>query len=150
MAEGAAVASIVGTGFSVFGQLKQAKAQKEAAEAQGRAKQAQAFELLRRSEFNIDQLQEEAERFKAKQRTAFAASGVDVGSGVSLVQLEQLNRDLVEEVQVQREEALFKARALEAGADVDTRLAGDIERAGNLSAFGTTLAGAGSVLGRSK
>jgi len=145
MATGAAVAAVVGTGFSIFGQLKQAKAQKEAALAQADAKRAQAFELLERVEFNIDQLEEETEKFKGRQRAAFAASGVDVGSGVSLVQMEQVNRDLIEEIQAQREEARFKAAALEAGADVDTRLGGDISQAGRLGAIGTGLKGLSSA-----
>lgn len=147
MAEGAAAAAIVGTGFSIFSQIEEAKAQEEAALAQATAKEAQAVELLRRNEFNIDQLQREATRFKARQLGAVVASGATIDSSVSLLQLEQTNRDLFREISAQREEALFKARALRAGADIDTRLAGDIREAGNLRAIGTAIGGAGRLAG---
>ena len=79
---------------------------------------------------------------------AFAKAGVDVGSGVSLLQLEQVNQDLVEEISVQRQEAAFKAKALQAGADLDTRLAGDVRRAGDIRSIATGLTGIGSAAGR--
>jgi len=63
-----------------------------------------------------------------------------------LLQLEQTNRDLIEEIESQREEAEFKATILRSGANVDTRLAGDINRAGNFNAIGTGLAGLGNIL----
>lgn len=147
MATGAAIATGVGVGLSAFGQIEQARAQKKAAQAQADAKRLQAFEVLRRSEFNIDQLEEEARRFRGQQTTAFAKAGVDVGSGASLVQLEQLNRDLVDEIESQREEARFKAQALFEGADIDTRLSGDLQTAGQIRAVGTTLQGI-SLLGK--
>ncbi len=141
MATGAIAATAVSTGFGIMGQIEQSKAQEKAAIEQASAKRAQAQEMLRRNEFNIDQLEQETAQFKARQTAAFAASGVDISSGSSLVKLEQLNRDLIEETQAQQEEARFKAAALEAGADVDTRLGSDIRKAGELGAIATGFRG---------
>ena len=146
MAEAAAIAAVAGVGINILGQNAQAKAQERAALAQAEAKRLQAFEVLRRSEFNIDELEAEAKRFRGQQTAAFAKSGVDVGSGASLVQLEQLNRDLVEQVAVQREEADFKAKQLFAGADIDTKLSGDIRTAATFNMIGSGLQGV-SLLG---
>lgn len=148
MAEGAVAALAVGTAFDVFGSINEAKAQEDAAKADANAKRLQAQELLRRSEFNIDQLEAETERFRSSQVGAAAAGGIDVGSGATLIQLEQLNRDLQEEVAAQREEAEFRAAALNAGADVSLSLAGDIRRAGRLGAVASGLQGIGRIAGR--
>lgn len=146
--EGAAIATIAGTGISILGQRQQAKAQQLAALQQADAKRLQAQELLKRSEINVGFLKDEVAQFQAQQITAAAASGVDVGSGLTLVQLEKSNRMLAEQINIQRSEAEFKAEALLRGADIDTQLSGDIRKAGMFGMLGTGLSGAGQAAGQ--
>ena len=140
MATGAVVA---GAGLSIYSQIKSGQAQKEAAENQSALKRAQAQELLKRTEFNIDVLQEKAKVFRQAQVGAFAKSGVSIDSGVSLVQLEQLNADLADEVEIRRDEARFKADALFSDSLSDISLGEDLQTASFLGALGTGLSAFG-------
>lgn len=142
MAAGAAVA---GLGLQLYGQHKQSQQQAEAAEDQAAAKREQGIEILGRSEENIKRFRREGEKFKAQQVASFAASGVDVGSGVTLQQLEETNFLLAQNVADQRREAAFKAEQLFKGADINQDLAGDIRSAGGISLLGTGLSGAAGI-----
>lgn len=145
MASGAAIGVLaVGTGLSLYGEYKQAQAQADAVRAQADAKRAQAFEILGRAEVNIERLRREAEVFKARQTGAVVRGGAEI-RGQTLIQLEQTNSDVLEAIADQRREADFKAEQLFRGADIDTRLAGDIGAASRLSLLGGTLGGAGRV-----
>lgn len=145
-----AIAAAAGTAISLYAEEKRQKAQKRAAEAQAEAKRQQAFELLARSEINIERLKKEAELFRSRQTVAIAAGGADVGSGANLLVQEQLVSDLANSIANQRREARFKSEQLFRGADIDTNLAGDIQKAGNLSLLGGALSGAGQVASRSR
>lgn len=145
MAVGAAVAAIAGTAFTLHNQSKQAKAQERQLKQTAEAKEKQAFELLRRAEFNIDQLQRETEKFKARQQGSLIRGGLAGGSQLSLILLEQTNSEMLDSAQAQREEAKFKATTLLSGADIDTRLAGDVAGALPFAQGATLLQGAGAV-----
>lgn len=141
MATGAAAAAIVGTGVSIFGQLKAAKDQKRAARSAAEARRVQADEILARSEINIQELKRQAQGFKARQSAAFASSGVDIGSGAPLVAMENTNRVVMSAVENRRKEAAFRAESILRGAALSDQQAEDISKAGKLQAFGTGLSG---------
>lgn len=147
MATGAAVATIAGTGLSIFGQMEQSKAEGRALAQQADAKRLQAQELLNRTEINIGALKDEARQMKARQATAFAAAGVDVGSGSALVQAEALNEQLVKQINNEREAALFTAESILRGADIDMETAANLKKANFFNVLGTGLSGVGSAAG---
>lgn len=141
MAAGAAAAAIVGTGVQMIGQRKQAKAQKKAAETQAAAKRTQAEEVLKRSKINIERTKGQAEDVRSKQLSAFVAGGVDISSVATVQQNLALQEDLLENIMDQEREANFVAMQLEKGADIDTRLAGDIDKSSKLSMIGQGISG---------
>jgi len=149
MAAGAVIAA-AGVAVSVAGQLKAAKDQKRAAQAQADARRAQADEILQRSELNIQELERQAETFKERQAAAFASSGVDIGSGAPLVTLENTNRVILGTIENRRREASYRAEAALRGASISEQTGRDIEKAGQLGALGTGLAGLGQALSNLK
>lgn len=138
----AAAAGLVGTGLGVYADYQKSKAQQRAVEEGADAKRQQAYELLSRSDVNIQRLKREAEVFKATQVGQVARSGAAL-RGNTLIQMEQLNSDLLETIADQRREAAFKAEQLMRGADIDTRLASDIRQDRSLSLFAGILGTAG-------
>jgi len=149
MATGAAAAGIgivvAGTAAQMIAARKAAKAEERALRAKADAKRIQATELLKRSEFNIKELELEAEEFKAAQTTSFAKAGVALGTGVSLSALEDTQARLTKAVNQSRKEAQFKAGQLRAGADIDSRLASDSRSVSRRERAGIFLGGAGKI-----
>lgn len=145
MATGAAVAVVAGTVITMKAQQKEAEAQARAARQNAQAKREQALELLDRLDINSAKLLQEGAGLKAKQLTAFASRGIDVGSGAPLSVVEETNSLITRQLLLDKKEAEFKARQLESGAEADTRLAGDIESSARLRSLGTFLSGAGKA-----
>jgi len=148
--EVAAGAAIIGGVTSVIGQQRAAKAQQKAAKVQADSKRRQAAELLRRTDVNLEQLAQDTDDFVADQALAFAAAGVDVGSGVSLLAAEETKRKAIEERLFRLEEARFQAQELEIGADDDIRVGNDFREAGNISSIGTVINTVASIPGVGK
>lgn len=146
MAIGAAAATIVGTGISLYGQHKQKKAQESAIRENAEAKRLQAFEILGRAETNIQRLREQAEVFKAGQLGRVVRGGAAI-RGQTLVQLEQVNSDVLNAIADQRREVNFKSEQLFRGADIDVRLAGDLGSARGFSLIAGGLSGIGRAAG---
>lgn len=143
MATGAAIAvAVASTGVQMYSARKAAKAQERTMRAKAEAKRIQAEELLKRNEYNIEQLELEAEEFSGAQIARMAKSGVGLGVGVSLTALEQTQERLTRAVNISRREAEFKASQLRAGADIDTRLGSDIRSASRRERAGIFLSGA--------
>lgn len=144
MATGAAVAVVAGAAIQMYGQYKSSRARERAARAQADAKKQQAFEILDRFEVNAGLLRRKGEQFKSQQILATVASGVEISDTTTLVALEDTNSKITEQIAFERREAQFKAKQLFAGADIDTRLAGDIRKALPLQQTGTFLSAARS------
>ncbi len=145
MATGAAVAAVVGAGIAIKGQRDAAKASARAARENAAQKRLQALELLDRFEINAQTTFLEGELLKGKQRTSFAAKGIEVGAEGALSTIEETNALVIRQIMLDRREAVFKAAQLEKGADVDLRLAGDIRRAQRLQSLGTAVGAGGQV-----
>jgi len=141
-------AAYIGTSvYNAYAQGEQAKAGAELANMRGQAKQAQSVELLRRAESNIADFIKEGKAFQQKQKGMFAKAGISASEGSALDVLEDSFSKIVEGVNRQKEEAEYKAKALQAGADMDSRLAGDIERGGRMQQVGTLLSGGAKAYG---
>jgi hypothetical protein len=132
---------IGGTILGAIGQRKSAKAQARAARAQAAAKREQADEMLKRAKFNAAVMREKGRGLQAEQIGAFAKSGVALTSGSTLAALQDTVSTVSLSVQQMLDEADFKANQLRMGADVDTRLAGDIRSASKWAIGGTLLSG---------
>jgi len=145
-----AVALLAGSAISAYSKIQEGKAQAEALQTQALFKERQANELIRRSERNIDDLQRKARNFRSKQVGAYAHSGVSVDSGISLINLEQLHRDVAEEVGIRREETNYQAMAIRTGAKADIQLSEDVQESAKWSAFGTLLQGGAQAYGAGK
>jgi len=140
-----AVASIVGSSLGVYSQYKQSQVEEKNIGERSSSKRTQGFELLARSEINIGELKQEAEKFKAGQVAAFAASGVDISSNATLTQLEQTNRDVSNQIVLERREASFRATQIFKDADNDVSLMKDIKSARGINMFAGVLSGAGQA-----
>jgi hypothetical protein len=135
---------IGGTALQMYGQYQQGKSQSEAYAKQAAAKRIQAYDLLERADYNINQTKLEGEVFSDKQVASFVKSGVEV-TGSALLALEETAYKISQNVINQRREADQKANALFMGADIDTQLSGDISKATTISMIGTGLTGAYNV-----
>ena len=140
-----AVTSIAGTAMSMAANTKAAKAEQAAMEARAAAKRRQADELLRRNEFNAQQMTEEAHTFGQMQIASFSRAGIDVGSGVSLSALADTQSRLYEQISIDTREAEYLAEQLRMGADIDVQTGKNIREAAssqNIAKFLTGLGGA--------
>lgn len=144
MAAAAAIAA-VGTVVTVAGQLQASKAQREAAEASAASKRFQADEILNRFEINSAVMRRDQFTTQAKQAAAYVHGGVDVGSGTTLLMLEDTARKISDQLIMDEKEAQYKANVLRQGGEVDERLGSEIRKAGQISAFGSFLSGSYST-----
>lgn len=144
MAEAAAIATIGGMALNAYGQYESGKNQARAMRERASAKRKAGLDLLDRAKTNIDRTKRKGIAFKQEQLGQFAKAGVDVGTGSPLSTLEETSKRLMENIIDQRNEANRKAEALFRGADLDTQLSGDIEKATKIQTFGTILGMGGS------
>jgi len=138
-------AIIVGTAVQLYANKKESDAQEAAAEANAHAKRVQANELLDRFFINKDLLTLEAKAFQGSQAAGFIKGGVDVGTGSALLVMEDTNRKLSRQLEIDEKEAEFKARQLKLGADVDLSLGSDLASASRLQRASIFLSGAVSA-----
>lgn len=141
-----AAAYAASTVFSIASQRKASKAQAAAAVADAQAKREQAFELLDRVEVNIEDIKEKGLKLMGAQTGAFIKGGVVSTEGTPLDVLDESFSKIQREEMIQRREAEFKAEQLFAGADIDTRLSGDIVSAGKMQQAATLLGGGANVI----
>lgn len=145
MSIASAGAAIIGTLIVMQGQRDAARSEAAAASRNAQLKRLQALELLDRFDINARQLFQEGELFKADQELSFASRGVDISSGSALNVIHETNATVLREYALQKREAQFKAEQLMAGADIDQRLAGDIQSSASKQRLGTFLTGVGTV-----
>jgi len=148
---GAAAAGVVvaGTAMKIYGDSQRAKAESRAAQASAESKRIQAYDILKRVKYNMAATREEGESFKAGQIGRYIAGGVEL-QGSALLALEDTAHKLSMDLINQRYEADAKANALFRGADIDTQLSGDIEKAQKWNTYGTILSTASAFQSGSK
>jgi hypothetical protein len=140
-----AAVSAAGSLLAAKGQADAASAQSAAAKRIARAKRRQAAELLERAEINVERMREGGVRLVKEQQAAFASGGVALGSGSTLAVMNDAINKTEQGIQDMMADARSKAASLKAGADVDTRLAGQIQEASKFQVAGTLLSGAVST-----
>lgn len=155
------VASVLGTGLSMFGQIRAGEAGAEAARTRGaiaqrdaiiaeqNAEYATAVGSRRASDISMRNAARGA-RIKATQ----AANGIDVNTG-SAVDVQVSDREMgILDAETAMANATAEAYGYKAGADtrrarsqIDYSTAGEYEKAGYLGAFGTLLSNVGRLPG---
>lgn len=139
--EVAAGAALVGTGVQAYGQYQSAQAQARAARAQAKLKRAQADEMLERMRIEELNMQQQGEEFKAAQTASFAKGGVELGTGATLIAMEDTNFKIGKQITAMKRDTIFKANQLRQGASYDIALGRDTATAGAITAAGTLLQG---------
>ena len=139
---GAEVAVLaVGTGIQAYSQYQQGRQQAEAAKQQAKFKRAQAREMLERMAIEEKNLNEQGAEFKAKQTSAYAAGGVAIGTGATLLALEDTNAKIYQKIYEMKRDTQFRSAQLMKGADVSMQEAEQMKTAGKMGAVGTLLSG---------
>ena len=133
---------VVGAGLQAFGSWSSSRSQAKAARAQAKLREAQARELMERARIQEKRLFAQGEEFKAQQTVGYASSGAALGTGATLVALEDTNSKIAQQVDDMKRETMFKVNQLLMGASVDMQSASDMETAGAISGFGSLLSGA--------
>lgn len=136
MATGAAVVAGVGTTISLIASENARQSEEDAMKAQAKLKKAQAQELLERFEINAESLKRLGQETASAQTASFAKGGVDVGSGSSLLMMEDTFSKIQRQISLDKREADFKANQLIRGADIEMSLAGDISKAKKIENYG--------------
>ena len=139
---GAEVAVLAaGTGIQAYSQYQQGRLRAEAAKQEAKNKRAQAAEMLERLAIEEVNLKEQGEEFKGKQLGAYAAGGVALGTGATLIALEDTNAKITQKITEVRRDTIFRANQLMRGADYSMTESAQFREVGNLSAAGSLLEG---------
>ena len=138
-------AAVLGTGVSIYGQRKAAKARQAALNAAAGAKRQAALAMLDRFELNKKMIQEEGRVIQGKQVGAFAKAGVDVGEGTPLAVLEQTNKTIVKTIDLEEMEVDAQVAAMLAGASADETAGYQAKEASKYQMLGTFFSGAGTA-----
>lgn len=140
-----AIASLIGTGVSAYGQVQQGKAAAAAAEYEQKQNTILAEDALKRGAQEKDAVRRRTAALEGRQRAVLAASNLDLGSGSPLAilsdtaMLGELDAEIVQG-NAERERA-----GLMAGADLAGMRAKSAKQAGTIGAFSTVLSGAGTL-----
>jgi hypothetical protein len=142
---GAEVAVLaVGAGLSAYSQYEQGRQQAEAAKQDAKMKRAQAREMRERMYLEEINLKQQGEEFKAQQTAAFAAGGVELGTGATLIALEDTNSKIAKQITDMKRDTLFRVNQLEKGASISMQQSSQYAQAGTLSAAGSLLSAGAS------
>jgi hypothetical protein len=135
---------VAGVGIQAYSQYQEGQARAKAARQQAKLNKAQAREMLDRMVIEEKNILQQGEEFKASQTAAYAAGGVELGTGATLLALEDTNSKIAKKIVDMKRDVNFRASQIQKGASYDMSLASSYETAGTLGAAGTLLAGAGS------
>lgn len=140
-----AIASVVGTGIGVVGQIKQGQAEAQAAEYTQKQNTILAEDALARGAQEKDAQRRKTAALEGRQRAVLAASNVDIGSGSPLsvmsdtATLGELDAQIIQG-NSEREAAGFRA-----SADMAGMRAKNAKSAASIGAFSTALSGVGTL-----
>lgn len=144
--------SAAGGAMSMMGTMVQLEANNQREKARGDAVSAnlamlrqQEEEILRRMEVNTVRMKARAEQERAGQTTAFAANGVDVGSGGPLALLADQELLAKQSIYEMRRDSEFKAGQIHSRRQAMTRATNQAAQAHQLNQFATFLGGGADV-----
>ena len=133
-----------GVGIQAYSQYQQGQARASAARQEAKFKRAQAKEMLDRMAIEEVNLKQQGEAFKAEQTAGYAAGGVALGTGATLLAVEDTNAKMSKKITDMKRDTTFRANQLMMGANVSQQEASAFAQAGALGAAGTLLEGGAS------
>lgn len=136
--------AVAGTALSVYGQLKAANAEQEAAQREADNRRLQAEEVLRRGKEKEITLTHQGEQLLGAQATGFGKSGITL-EGSPLLAMETARNAITRDILESRRDSQFRADQLIRGADAQTILAEQRREAANWNVAGTILTSASNV-----
>ncbi len=142
MAVGAAVA-VIGIGMQAYGQYKEGQAQAAAARQSADMKKAQSREMLEKMKIQSERMNTQGEEFKGQQLTDYASRGVALGTGATLVALEDTNMKISMGIEDMKRDSLFKINQINQGVAITLSEGRDAANAGAIRSGSTLLQGAG-------
>lgn len=146
---GAEVAVLaVGAGVSAYAAYEEGRLRARSARREASIKRSQAREMRERMVIEEANLKQQGEEFKAQQTAAFAAGGVELGTGATLIALEDTNSKIAKKISDMKRDTMFRANQLERGASISQSEATGYEQAGMLGAAGSLLQGGASYMRR--
>jgi hypothetical protein len=131
----------VGAGLNAYGQRQAARAQARAARDQAALKEAQAQEMLEKMKIQAERLTLQGEAFKADQLNQAAGAGLQLGTGATLLAMEDTNMKIYDGIEDMKRDTLFKVQQLRMGASFDSDMARDTINAGAITSTATLLEG---------
>lgn len=136
------IISALGILFSGGSQIAGGAARRAASEADAAAKNRQADELLAREGINEQLMLDQSFQAEQNYGSAFAMTGKEGGGIGGML---TIHKNTLASIANARRDAEFKASMLRAGAEVDTKLASDLQTAGVISGAGTIISGAADL-----
>jgi hypothetical protein len=140
----AAAVAAVGLAASIYGQVSEADAKADAERKDASLRELEAQETQRRAQINAGLIQRQGNQVLAEQTQGYAKSGV-TGSGLHRLQA-RTELGYLQQIDLLKQEADYRAELIRQGAQVSLGLADSTETNAAISAFGTGIAGAGSIL----
>lgn len=140
-----AAGAIAGVALQAYGGVKSANDQYNAAQMNIDNLNLQAQEMNYRNNLNIQKQEMAAHTFEQNQAGAFAASGVDVGTGAPLAIMEQTANTVSQEIVQAKRENAFNMNQLRFQTTQEQTQAGQNKLAGYVGAAGQGLLSAVQV-----
>ena len=141
-------AASAGTALQVYGTWKAHKDQAALLRRKSFFDRKQAEEVLARNDINNELLWRDGQRLLGDQAAQFAASGRAASATTFDIMAESIN-EIANEVSRNNRAASWEAAMINAGADSRMFNAGQIDRAGKISAAAQALSGAANIADKS-
>ena len=138
-------AVIASTALSLYGQKKEADAEKRALQDKSRLSGLQADELLARTQINIKQMEKEGKKVTGKFDYLVARSGVEASSS-----RQELLTQIGDKIRFERRVAEFDAQMIRMGGQAALAQSADIDKAAKIRMISTIFSGAGKAYSGSK
>lgn len=135
------IAMFAGAGLQAYGQYQSGQASAAAASVQARIKNIEANEMVQRLHIQQGRLLNEGEGFKSQQNLGYAHGGVQLGSGATLVAMEDTNMKITQQLDDLKRDTIFKANQLRMGAGFEETQGSNYATAGAINAGGSLLEG---------
>lgn len=142
--ETAAAVGLVGAGVQAYGQYQSARSSAEAAKQNAKLQKAQAQQMLEKMKIEESRMQSQGAEFAAKQINSYGAGGVQIGTGASLLAMEDTNMKINQGINDMRRDTLFRVNQINVSSKFGLQQANEAKTAGAISAGSSLLEGAGT------
>lgn len=131
-----AAAFVATSAYSAWNSYQAGQDQADAFKDAQKAKRKQARDLMERVKRNAEFTRLQGDAFKGQQKSIFASSGVDVGSGMALSAFEDTANKIERQIEIDRMVAETQRDAILMDANLDSKRAEQAIRGGTAGAIG--------------